>query len=258
MIVDFPEMSPWTLLTKIEEEAVQNFEEEEAMSSSCALFSCETPSNDSNSPRKALMRIWMQIPFEGSEFEPPAIRAVQASQELPWDAEAELKALQRLLAIGSLHTPKLLASKHETQPNDGMVPGGFIFFLVFSEMPGIALARKDQPRKESLYWAQSSSTRSVIRQAFKNAWQELLAARACPVFAGLKNLQWDGPLPASSTDQGNIYIVGFAGAGSLKPVTAWHDWIFVTWGLAERGEYAIPDFFIQDEYGRSLQAPLGI
>jgi hypothetical protein len=28
--------------------------------------------------------------------------------------------------------------------------------------------------------------------------------------------------------------------------------------LAERGEYAIPDFFIQDEYGRSLQAPLGI
>ena len=162
----------------------------------------------------------MQIPFEGSEFEPPAIRAVQASQELPWHAEAELKALQRLLAIGSLHTPKLPASKHETQPNDGMVPGGFIFFLVFSEMPGIALARKDQPRKESLYWAQSSSTRSVIRQAFKNAWQyvrhkllskvllthcrELLAAGACPVFAGLKNLQWDGPLPASSTDQGNM------------------------------------------------------
>ena len=73
----------------------------------------------------------MQIPFEGSEFEPSAIRAVQASRELPWHAEAELKALQRLLAIASLHTPKLLASKHETQPNDGMVPGGFIFFFGF-------------------------------------------------------------------------------------------------------------------------------
>jgi hypothetical protein len=171
MIVDFPETSPWTLLTRIEEEAVQNFEEDDSTPFSCALFSCETPSNDSNPSRKALMRIWMQIPFEGSEFEPPAIRAVQASQELPWDAKSELRALQRLLAIGSLHTPELLASKHETQPNDGMVPGGFIFFLLFSEMPGVALAEKDQPLEESLYWAQSPSTRSLIRQAFRNAWQ---------------------------------------------------------------------------------------
>jgi hypothetical protein len=173
MIVDFPE-TRWKLLTKIEEEeAEQNFgeedEEEQYTSFSSALFSCETPANDSNPSRKALMKIWMQIPFKGSEFEPPATRAVQASQELPLDAEYELKALQRLLAIDSLHTPKLLASKQETQPNDGMVPGGFIFFLVFSEMPGVALQRKDQ--QESLYWAQSSSTRSVIRQAFKKAWQ---------------------------------------------------------------------------------------
>jgi hypothetical protein len=58
----------------------------------------------------------MQIPFKGSEFEPPTTRAVQARQELPLDAEYELKALQRLLAIDSLHTPKLLASKQETQP----------------------------------------------------------------------------------------------------------------------------------------------
>jgi hypothetical protein len=116
MIVDFPETSPWKLLTKIEEHVEQNFEEDEAASYSRALFSCETPSNDSNPSCKALMRIWMQIPFEGSEFEPPATRAVQASQELPLNAEYELEALQRLLAIGSVHTPKLLASKHETQP----------------------------------------------------------------------------------------------------------------------------------------------
>ena len=75
MIVDFPETSPWKLLTKIEEHVEQNFEDEEATSFSRALFSCETPSNDSNPSRKALMRIWMQIPFEGSEFEPPATRA---------------------------------------------------------------------------------------------------------------------------------------------------------------------------------------
>jgi hypothetical protein len=51
------------------------------------------------------------------------------------------------------------------------------------------------------------------------------------------------------------YIVGFAGAGRLELVTAWHDWIFVKWGLAERGEYAIPHFPSQDEYGRTLQPP---
>jgi hypothetical protein len=88
MIVDFPE-TRWKLLTKIEEEeAEQNFEEEDKekqyTSFSSALFSCETPANDSNPSRKALMKIWMQIPFKGSEFETPAIRAVQASQDFPW------------------------------------------------------------------------------------------------------------------------------------------------------------------------------
>ena len=33
----------------------------------------------------------------------------------------------------------------------------------------------------------------------------------------------------NAADIVHSYIVGFAGAGSLKPVTAWHDWIFVTW-----------------------------
>ena len=57
----------------------------------------------------------------------------------------------------------------------------------------------------------------------------------------------------NAADIVHSYIVGFAGAGSLKSVTAWHDWILVTWGLAERGEYVIPDFPIQDEYGRNLE-----
>jgi len=47
MIVDFPEMSPWRLVSKIEEDFEQNFEEEEATSFSWALFSCETLSNPS-------------------------------------------------------------------------------------------------------------------------------------------------------------------------------------------------------------------
>ncbi|KAN0079764.1 hypothetical protein V8E54_004978, partial [Elaphomyces granulatus] len=58
----------------------------------------------------------------------------------------------------------------------------------------------------------------------------------------------------NAADIVHSYIVGFDGAGSLEPVTAWHDWILVAWGLAEWGEYAIPDFPLQDEYGRSLQA----
>ena len=85
------------ILTKIEEHVEQNFEDDddEATSYSRALYSCESLSNDSNPSCKALMRIWMPIPFEGSEVEPSATRAVQASQELPLNAEDELKALQR-------------------------------------------------------------------------------------------------------------------------------------------------------------------
>ena len=59
----------------------------------------------------------------------------------------------------------------------------------------------------------------------------------------------------NTADIVHSYIVGFAGAGPLEPVTAWHDWILVIWSLAERGEYAIPDFPTEDEYGKRLQAP---
>lgn len=85
-------------------------------------------------------------------------------------------------------------------------------------MPGVALQRRDQSPEESLYWAQSPSTRSLIRQTFKNAWQYVLrqiikdftntplerpSADVCPVFAGLENLQWDGP--TMGTCELNIY-----------------------------------------------------
>ena len=113
---------------------------------------------------KALMRIWMPIPFEGSEVEPSATRAVQASQEFPLNSEDELKALQRgplshwFTSYSQAACKKTRAAAQRWDSSWGV----YFFFSGFSEMPGVALARKDQPWKESLYWAQSSSTRFLI------------------------------------------------------------------------------------------------
>jgi hypothetical protein len=75
-----------------------------------------------NPEKKALMRIYMQIPYVNTELDDSAIRAQQASAFTP----KELLAYKALTRKHSTITPQLLGYKKGRQESSGLVPGGFI------------------------------------------------------------------------------------------------------------------------------------
>lgn len=84
----------------------------------------------------AYMRVYVQIPSTGTEFEPAHDRAPQAAS-IP---ETEPKALKDFHQQQATMTPALLGIREEVQDHDGFIPGGFITYLVFEQVHGIRLA----------------------------------------------------------------------------------------------------------------------
>ncbi|KAL1978988.1 hypothetical protein VTN96DRAFT_7560 [Rasamsonia emersonii] len=84
------------------------------------------------------MKIYMQIPYAGSEFDPPEHRQSQATAtgHLTGFAASELSALKLLTEKACPSTPTLLDYKHDIQGPEGLVPGGFVFYLLMNKLPG--------------------------------------------------------------------------------------------------------------------------
>lgn len=59
--------------------------------------------------------------------------------------------------------PTVLGYKEEKQDQDGLVPGGFMIYLVISLVPGTQLTK-------SLYRGMSLAERTEICGAFQEAW----------------------------------------------------------------------------------------
>jgi hypothetical protein len=135
---ELPTPSKWTVVQKLAEEPYQYTEQDVTLRGrgppySAARLLCENP-NDPN--QKAFMRIYMQIPYEGTEIEPPETRAQQASSR----SHSELDAFKAFTKLGSTVTPKLLAYKETTQDEGRLVPGGYITYIVWEKVPGVQLA----------------------------------------------------------------------------------------------------------------------
>ena len=219
MIVDFPETSPWTLLTKIEKEAVQNFEEEEATSFSCALFSCKTQSNDSNPSHEDMdadpiwgIGVWT-LGHQGCVSESRASLGCGKRYKIPstplghwftsysqaackqtWDAAQRWDGSWGVYFFPGFFWNARRCPRKEGSTSEGVPLLGSIFSDSFSHSTSL------QKR------VAVCSRQIIIKGLLTHHCRDLLAADACPVFAGLKNLQWDGPLPASPTDQGNMWV----------------------------------------------------
>lgn len=101
----------------------------------------------------------MQIPLVGTEFVSADERAQQATTYEP----VELRALRDMTNMGSLNTPQLLDSSFQTQDSNGLVPGGFLIFLVWQIVPGLRLG--DNLGAEA-FWALEQKERSDIQAAF--------------------------------------------------------------------------------------------
>jgi hypothetical protein len=103
------------------------------------------------------MRIYLQVPYRGTEIDDPDTRATQVTTIVP----EELIAYQELTEMSSV-TPKLLGHRTTTQDKSGPVPGGFMVWLVW-EVPGLRLGSKAGP---DAFWTLDATEREEVRMAF--------------------------------------------------------------------------------------------
>ena len=80
---------------------------------------------------------------------------------------SEINALGLLRQNGSTHTPRFIKDFHTTQGDDGIVPTGFISYILMTWCPGVPLGDGDYLRK-------TKDEQAMIFQAFKEALEYVL------------------------------------------------------------------------------------
>ncbi|CAL5866920.1 uncharacterized protein PFLUO_LOCUS1132 [Penicillium psychrofluorescens] len=159
--VDFkqPEHYTWRIAERLGEDCTQADKTETdggAKSGATGLFLCE---NILDTFQRVHMRIYMQVPLIGTEFDPPFKRAEQAIHGTPQEAAAFLKFYDE----GSTITLALLRYKNTTQDDNMSVPGGFLIFLVWEIVPGLRLGNRVS-RKQ--FFNLDQAERNLIRETF--------------------------------------------------------------------------------------------
>lgn len=103
-----------------------------------------------------------RIPYAGSEFERPEIRGQQVS-DVTYFANNEFTALKTLTRNRCRSTPTLLDYKKDRQDDTGLVPGGFMLYLLMNELSGVRLTDsfRNFPAPE----------RDQIWKEFRAAWE---------------------------------------------------------------------------------------
>ncbi|KAL1965476.1 hypothetical protein VTN77DRAFT_5732 [Rasamsonia byssochlamydoides] len=153
----------WKLEEKIAENSYQLSASEantfpEGLSEAVATFAC---CNVHNEVEKAILKIRMQIPNRGTEFDPPRSRAAQAFGEPGTVAQDEYAALEQLKMNNCSSAPTLLKYVKRTQDADMLVPGGYIVYFLVNRLPGVPLHD---------FWEREPLERQEIRDAFKAPW----------------------------------------------------------------------------------------
>lgn len=92
-----------------------------------------------NGAETGIMRIYQQMPNLRTEFRNSAQRAVQATKS---PGHAEIAAFKTLKFAQSHVAPQLLALRQDTQGNDGLIPGGYIDYLVWATVPGKPITKE--------------------------------------------------------------------------------------------------------------------
>lgn len=108
------------------------------------------------------MRLYVQVPHRTTKMGDAETRGQQATTFTP----RELIALLDLTKKRSSNTPKLLEYKIGTQHCAGLVPGGFVIWLVWEIVPGIRLG--DSEGADS-FWGLDNFEREQVRSVFIKA-----------------------------------------------------------------------------------------
>lgn len=152
----------WKITSKLSEHNNQSnafiYQRDPRPTEAWGVFKCVNNANT----QSAIMKIYKQIPYDGSLPTTPDFRRVQASANLARYSRRELPALTTLTKAKCKSTP-ILINCRQAQQND--LPDGYILYLVMCRLPGIRLSY-------DLYWQDMSrGERDAIRQAFKQSWQ---------------------------------------------------------------------------------------
>lgn len=138
-----PKSSTWTIRDKISQHNWQSEEPQPGeklrrgepgfgQSSAEATFHVQRESDG----EIAFMRVHIQVPHLGTEYEDAEYRRLQARKSPP----EEVQAVKDFHNEHVTWAPALLGLKEEVQGSDGYIPGGFVVFIVFEQVPGIRLA----------------------------------------------------------------------------------------------------------------------
>jgi hypothetical protein len=97
--------------------------------------------------RIAVLTQSSRIPWTNTEFSPTATRKAQAAQNDSDDMLSEIKALRLLGEQGCKHSPHYVNELHSVQGDDGLVPTGYISYILMTWCPGVPLGEGDFWRK---------------------------------------------------------------------------------------------------------------
>lgn len=122
-----------------------------------AKFLCH---NKDNPSQKAFMRIYLQIPIKGTQYQSSEIRRKQAAGP---QSHMELTALRMLQKVKCDVVPSLLGYREGKQAEDGIIPGGYITYVVWEQVPGEPLSPKG-------FWGLDLESRQAIRDKFREAF----------------------------------------------------------------------------------------
>ncbi|KAB8250349.1 phosphatidylethanolamine-binding protein [Aspergillus flavus] len=112
--------------------------------------------NVTDSTQRGVMKVLMQVPWEGSQYAPAEHRFSQASgsYELDWNITSQLNALITLTSNNCLSTPRILDLKYGWQETADPVPGGYIIFILMSYLPGVQLTKAFWGLEDSMHYIQ--------------------------------------------------------------------------------------------------------
>ncbi|GFF47753.1 hypothetical protein IFM51744_06649 [Aspergillus udagawae] len=176
----------------------------------------------------AFMRIYQQIPITGTE---DADHDTLARQAVPPGVCGELESFKLLQSGRCSAVPRFFGHAESTQGDNGLVPGGYIRYLVWEKVPG-------EPLTKEFFWALDDNARKDIRLKFRAAYEQLLACGVAPGQSRISKIIFD-----QST--GNLHISGFRRGWPIISRLEWSEARYAEFGLAkpnrERDWYLHPE-----------------
>ncbi|KAJ5284328.1 hypothetical protein N7505_002308 [Penicillium chrysogenum] len=174
-------------------------------------FSCH---NLSDPTQQGFIRLYYQIPIDGTISQPPQARAQQA---LTQHTHAEVEALISLDHNNCTAVPKLLGYGNRVQGVGDYVPGGYINYVAWARVPG-------EPISSVSYWERDLAYREEVRSAFRAAYRTKKDVWA-PAICSLRKLIYDEATKS-------MHISGFRDPDTLEP-EPFSDVTYVIWRLVK-------------------------